>query len=112
MSPFEAFLAFLTVAGVLSIPLAAIITRRNSPIGQALADRIRRRTELRFPASQSSGAVSQPGVDEGRLLPSHAVSHRLDLQQELIEQQQQAMDELSAKLDFVQRLLETPKTER
>jgi hypothetical protein len=41
----EALMAFLVVMGFISIPITAIITRKNSPIGQAIAERIRNKTK-------------------------------------------------------------------
>ncbi len=73
MSAFEAFLAFMVVIGVISIPFAAVITRSRSPIGQAIAERIRRRTEARYgrpaPTALSDGS--------GARAPDRAVSGRV-----------------------------------
>ena len=95
MSAFEAFLAFMVVMGVISIPFAAVVTRSRSPIGQAIAERIRRRTEARYggpaPTALPDGSAGTPDI-ERRL--------------QLVEDQQTELAEISRKLDFLERLVE------
>ena len=101
MSPFEAFLAFMVVMGVISIPLAAVITRSRSPIGQAIAERIRRRTEARF------------GKPAPTVLPDsdRAVTSDVERRLQLIEDQQCELGEISRKIDFLERLIERSQVE-
>ena len=112
MGPLETVFAFLVVMGIISIPLAAVITRKNSAIGQACADRIRRRGELREarrspqlvagPAARPQSDTSAPRYHE-RMGPDSAAQ---DAQQQILEAQQDEIRELQGKVDFLQRLLE------
>lgn len=105
MTIFETILAFLTVAILLSIPITAIITRKSSIIGQAIADRIRNRGKLRDRAA----ARFLPGDSDTN--PPQAGSSDLAAivarQESMIETQQEELSEIRTKLDFVQRLLES-----
>jgi archaellum component FlaG (FlaF/FlaG flagellin family) len=103
MSSFEEILAFLVVAGVIAISLAAIITRKNSAIGQAIADRMRRRAELRDAARSHIAAIPEPRtpIDHGAAGPDTKTD-----QLAILEAQQTEIGELSSKIDFLQRLVE------
>lgn len=94
--------------------LPAIITRRNSPIGDAIAERIRRRTEralgridfstprsARPAATASAGgeATAPPSPDDAN--PVARIAH-----------QQETLSELTARLDFLERLVEEKSTAR
>ena len=92
MTGLESILIFLVVMGVISIPLAAIVTRRSSPVGQAIADRIRGRRHRHPQIQQASEAIQAPEAEDARL--------------RLIESQQNEIADLSAKIDFLQRLVE------
>ncbi len=80
MTPFEALLAFLVVLGVLTIPITAIITRSRSPIGQAIAERIRRKTERKYGRIDPGPGVA--AIDDG------------------------ALTDLNARMEFVERLID------
>ncbi len=96
MSAFEAFLAFMVVMGVISIPFAAVITRSRSPIGQAIAERIRRRTEAKY------GRPAPTALPEGSGAGTRDIEERL----RLVEDQQSELCEISRKIDFLERLIE------
>ena len=104
MTGLESLLAFLVVMGVLSIPFAAVITRKNSPIGQALADRIRRKTELRERAGRLVEGVPVPR--DQRTIQARAPEDTQASQLAMLENQQTEIQELSEKIDFLQRLIE------
>ena len=104
MTGFESFLAFMVVMGILSIPLAAILTRRNSAIGQAWADRIRRKTEARLGPKRRHIAIP-----EARATASDPGESARQI--ELIEAQQQEIQDLALKIDFLQRLLEEKQSD-
>ena len=101
MSAFEAFLAFMVVMGVISIPFAAVITRSRSPIGQAIAERIRRRTEARY------GGPGPTALSDGSGAGTHDIEQRL----RLVEDQQSELGEISRKIDFLERLIERSQDE-
>jgi len=112
MTGLETILAFLVVMGVISLPLTAIITRKNSPIGQALADRIRRKTEIReaagrlvrgLPTGTQQHAGSDPTANRATF-PSGGEDRANQLA--MLENQQSEIQELSHKIDFLQRLIE------
>jgi hypothetical protein len=126
MTILEEILAFLFVMGIVSIPIVAILTRKNSAIGQAWADRIRMRSERRFgrllasrrraseallyghndggqpgrpPDTNTSSADGSPGAGSAT---DRAFAH----QQEIIDAQQVEIGELSTKIEFLQKLIE------
>ncbi|MCK4515326.1 MAG: hypothetical protein KAU31_08715 [Spirochaetaceae bacterium] len=103
MNLLEVVLAFLVAMGVISIPLAAIITRKSSPIGQAFAHRIRRRTDAR----EAKRALKQGllAAATGNSVPANSESVPAD-HLEILEAQQNVIGELSEKIDFLQRLIE------
>ncbi len=82
MTGCEAFLAFPVVPGVLAIPITAIVTRSKSPIGQAIADRIRRKTECKY------GGIDAPrvpaAIDDASPMDLNA---RLELVERLTDQE-------------------------
>jgi hypothetical protein len=82
MTPFEAFLAFLVVAGVLAIPITAIISRNGSPIGQAIADRIRRKTERKY--GRIGAEHASAAIDDGSIADLHA---RLEFVERLVDRE-------------------------
>jgi hypothetical protein len=102
MTALEVILAFLVVMGVISIPLTAIVTRTSSPIGQAIADRIRRKTERRFGPSPGSAASALP--ENNKPVATGAPEERDPAA--LIEQQQQNLQQMSTRLEFLERLIE------
>ena len=103
MNPLEAILAFLTVMGIISIPLAAVITRKNSPVGQAFAHRIRRRTDARqAKRALAKGTPTAPTRSSIPALPDDVAVDHLGI----LEAQQIVISELSDKIDFLQRLIE------
>lgn len=116
MAPYEALFAFLVVMGVISIPLAAIITRSRSPIGQAIAERIRRKTERKLgkagvdqPGLAATGEPGETGRAGGAGAPGDGVSHDAPPGKdpyELIARQQESLHEMSNRLEFLERLLE------
>jgi hypothetical protein len=110
MSALEEILAFLFVMGIVSIPIVAILTRKNSAIGQAWADRIRLRSERRhgrllaatratIDTSRAHGPASTGGHDR-------AADQEWGKQQEIIDAQQAEIKELYEKVEFLQRLIE------
>ena len=107
MTGLETILAFLTVMGIISVPFAAVITRRSSPIGQALADRIRRKTELREAAGRLVPGVP-PEAPAGLLSARSASGEpaQLAVPLSMLEDQQREIQELTEKIDFLQRLIE------
>jgi hypothetical protein len=102
MSAFEAFLAFMVVMGVISIPFAAVITRSRSPVGRAIAERIRRRTEARF------GTPAPTALPNGNREGSPDIERRL----QLVEDKHHELAEISRKIDFLERLIERSPTDR
>ena len=104
MTGLETILAFLVVMGVIAIPFAAVITRKSSAIGQALGDRIRRKTELR----EASGRLvrGQPEALAGPGANARNTRNAQTDQLAMLEHQQQEIKELSEKIDFIQRLIE------
>jgi hypothetical protein len=106
MNPLETILAFLVVMGVIAIPLAAVITRRNSATGEALADRIRRRNRLREAAqARKPGNVApQPAA-----IPSENTQSLDPDQLAILDANQTEIRELTSKIDFLQRLVEEQK---
>ena len=113
MTPFEAFLAFLVVMGIISIPFAAIITRSRSPIGQAIAERIRRRTQRKLGPPAASVVPPAASAPPPAVSVAHvsATTAQLPNREEpdphaLIELQQAELTEMSTRLEFLERLLE------
>ena len=100
MAPYEALFAFLVVMGIISIPLAAIITRSRSPIGQAIAERIRRRTEKKLGKAGRTSEAGAPGDGASREAPRGKDPY------ELIARQQESLHEMSNRLEFLERLLD------
>lgn len=93
MTALEALLAFFTVGLALSIPLSAIITRRGSLIGQAIAERIR---------SKRAGGPDGASVDQ--------LQDRVRELEETTVRQQQEIAQLEDEVSFMNRLLETRET--
>ncbi|MFW5688573.1 MAG: hypothetical protein ACOC1U_03290 [Spirochaetota bacterium] len=106
MTPFEAFLAFLTVMGIIAVPLSAIITRSRSPIGQAIAERIRRKTERKLgPSPASLGGTARSGAS----IPASASPGAAEAESrllEIVERQEETLTMMSSRLEFLERLLE------
>jgi len=111
VTPFEALLAFLVVMGAISVPLVAVINRSSSPIGRAIAERIRRRTERRYGPDPTrdrhalSDAGRRPYAPRPGLPESPDPGDARD-PSALIEAQQQELREMGARLEFLERLLE------
>ena len=97
MPPFETTLAFIMVFSLAFVlPFTAIISRKNSPIGQALADRIRRRRRL------AVDEVPAPKQLEHR----NQLLIQLERQQELLQEQQIEIKQLQDRIDFLDRLVD------
>ena len=108
MTPLETILAFLTVMGVIAIPFAAVITRKSSPIGHAIAERIRRKTERKL------GPPAEEPDPGRRATPRPHAGGSIDTPDPvaLIESQQQSLHEMSNRLEFLERLLEKEQSEQ
>ncbi|MFW5850283.1 MAG: hypothetical protein ACOCXN_11010 [Spirochaetota bacterium] len=104
MSPFEVLAAFLVVMGVVSIPIIALINRSKSPIGQAIADRIRSKTAAQYGRLPASPASTSPNP------PSAAPENDAD-PLAVIERQQEHLREMGTRLEFLERLIEKQQSE-
>lgn len=95
MTELEVILAFASVMGVLSLPLMLIVNRKGSPIGEALAERVRRKTERRY--GPSTAVFPKPAPK------TMALEHSAD-ESDAFAQQEVAR--LAERVDFLERLLE------
>lgn len=89
MTFFEALAAFVVVMTVLFIPISAIITRKSSIIGQAIAERIAKR---------------------GRRKNIESESRETEQLRETIAEQAERISQLEDRVSFLDRLIEhSPK---
>jgi hypothetical protein len=103
METLPMILSFLFAMGIVSIPIIAIVTRKNSPIGQAMAERIRLRT-LRHHTAALPPGHQPPTTAGGHAAPLDAAER--ETQRVLIEAQDAEIRDLSEKVEFLQKLIE------
>ncbi|MFP4384267.1 MAG: hypothetical protein ACLFST_15745 [Spirochaetia bacterium] len=87
----EALMAFLVVMGFISIPITAIITRKNSPIGQAIAERIRNKTKT----------IENKDTEE-----------KIRRLEGALQDQQMSMESMEREMRFLSKLLEDKSPQR
>jgi hypothetical protein len=98
MPPLYTILAFVTVFSLaFGLPFTAIINRKSSPIGRALAKRIEGRNRRVVAEAPQTGSQTEQ---------NNRLQVQLEQQQDLLHAQQVDIKQLQDRIDFLDRLLD------